>query len=168
MTNSLQKKDLLNFGLLFGMYSALMMFLGYKLSLETSPFYRAISFGFAILIIYYAIMKFKKQNEGILKISDAIKTGLAIGLIGGVIYAIYTYIHLTYVNETFLQEVKDSIQTSSDTMGLELTDEEIAKRKESAIDYYGSPFFYVTTNLVGSLFQAFIISLVIGLIKKNN
>lgn len=168
MANSLQKKDLLNFGLLFGIYSALMMYMGYKLSFETSLFYRAISFGFAVLIFYYAIMKFKKQNEGLLKISDAIKTGLAIGLIGGVIYAIYTYIHLTYVNETFLQEVIDSIQTSSDTLGLELTDEEIAKRKEGAIDYYGSPFFYVTTNLVSCLFQAFIISLVIGLIKKNN
>jgi hypothetical protein len=168
MNNSIRKKDVLNYGVLFGLYSSLLMYLGYVLSYESSPFYRIFSFAFAILILYHAIMKFKKQNFGHLKIKDAIKTGLAIGLVGGIIYAFYTYIHLSFINEEFLREVVDSIKNSTDTQGLELSDEEIAKRKEGAIDYYGSPFFYVTTNLVGSIFQALIVSLVIGLIKKNN
>lgn len=161
------KKNKLVYGTIFGLYSAVLMYLGYKLSIDASVYYRIINYLFAIAIIYYAINKFKTENEGFLNISDAVKMGLAIGLIGGIVYAIYTYFHLSFINKEFLTDVVESIKASEDTKGREMTDEEIKETKEVAISFMGSPFFYATLNLIGSVFQAFIISLVIGLIKKK-
>lgn len=163
----MSNKDKLMYGVLFGVYSSLLMYLGYKFEFETSPYFRIISYGFAILIIYYAINQFKINNNHLLKLSDALKIGLAIGLIGGLIYGIYTFFHLSYINESFIEEVVSSIQESQDTQGREMTEEEVKKTKDIAISFMGSPFFYLTLNLIGSLFQTFIISLIVGLIKKK-
>ena len=153
--------------MLFGVYSSLLMYLGYKLEFESSPYFRIISYALAIIIIYYAINQFKLYNNNLLNVSDALKVGLAIGLIGGIIYGIYTYFHLSFINEEFIEEVVNSIKESEDTQGREMSEDEVVETKEIAISFMGSPFFYLTLNLIGSLFQAFIISLVIGLIKKT-
>lgn len=161
------KNDRLVYGLIFGLYSALLMYFGYKMTFDTSIYYRIVNYLFAIGIIYYAINKFKIENDGFLEINQSIKIGLGIGLIGGIIYAIYTYFHLSFVNKEFLVDVVESIKASEDTQGREMTAEEIKETKDVAISFMGSPFFYATLNLIGSVFQAFIISLVIGLIKKK-
>jgi len=161
------KEDRIVYGAIFGLYSALLMYLGYKLTIDTSIYYRIINYLVAIAIIYYAINKFKTDNNGLLKVNDSIKIGLAIGLIGGIIYAIYTYFHLSFINKEFLKDVIESIRASEDTQGREMTSEEIKETKEVAISFMGSPFFYATLNLIGSVFQAFIISLIIGLIRKK-
>lgn len=167
MKNLNDQNDKLMYGALFGVYSSLLMYLGYKLDFDTSPFYRAISFIFAAIIIYYAIHRYKISNGGSLKTREAIKYGLSIGLIGGILYGIYTYVHLSFIDKSFLEEVVETIKNSQDYQGREMTENQVTETKDIAISYMGSPFFYVTYNLIGSLFQAFIISLVIGLIKKK-
>jgi hypothetical protein len=161
------KNNSIIYGVLFGIYSSLLLYFGYKFEFEASPLNRVISFSLAILIIYFAINQFKLNNNNLLKISDAIKVGLGVGLIGGLIYGIYTYLHFSFIDEESLLELVDTIKSSEDYQGREMTTEQIKEQKENAISYLSSPLFYLTLNLIGSLFQAFIIALVIGLIKKK-
>ena len=161
------KKQSVLYGLAFGLYSSLLMYLGYKLEFDTSAYYRIINYIFAIGIIFYAINEYKKLNSDFLKLKDALKIGLIIGLIGGLIYGIYTYFHLNFINQEFLKDVVNVIKASEDYQGREMTEDQIKETKQIAISFMGSPFFYLTLNLIGSLFQAFIISLIVGLIKKK-
>lgn len=161
------KKESLYYGAIFGLYSSLLMYLGYKFEFETSAYYRIINYIFAIGIIFYAINRYKIINNNYLTLKNALKIGLIIGLVGGLIYGLYTYIHLKFINEDFLKEVVSVITESEDYQGREMTTEQIKETKEVAISFMGSPFFYLTLNLIGSLFQTFIIALVVGLIKKT-
>lgn len=162
---NIQKNNLLA-AVLFGIYSSLLMYLGYKMEFDTSPYYRIINYVLAIAILYYAIHKFSVLNNG-LNLKQALKIGALIGVVGGLIYGIYTYVHVSFVDDQFLEEVSKTIN-SSDLKELdEVSAEDTEKGKEVAISLLESPYFYVFSSFIGSVIQAFIISLVIGLIKKR-
>ena len=57
------------------------------------------SFLTTLMVFILGIKKFKTNNENKISLVDTIKIGLAIAVIGAIIAAIYTYIHLNYLTE---------------------------------------------------------------------
>ncbi|UBZ06048.1 DUF4199 domain-containing protein [Salegentibacter mishustinae] len=118
----------------------------------------------SIAIFVLAIKKFKQHNNGFLSLKEALKVGLAVAVISGVITAIYSYIHYSFVypeysemmyDQAVLQMAEQNMPESQQNQALEMT------------KMFTSPWFFATMALVGSLFFGFIISLITGLILKR-
>jgi len=160
------KKNNLLAAVLFGVYSSLLMYLGYNFEFDTSPYYRIVNYVLAIAILYYVLDKFRVINDGLI-LKQALKIGLFVGVIGGLIYGIYTFVHVSVVDNQFLVEVKENLSNTELNEIDGVTSTENQKGKDIAVGLLQSPYFYVFTSFIGSVIQAFVISLVIGLIKKR-
>lgn len=57
------------------------------------------SFLATLIVFIFGIKKFKTDNNNKISLVDTIKIGLAIAVIGALIAAVYTYIHLNYLTE---------------------------------------------------------------------
>jgi len=163
------KSTAFTYGLVSGVISIIMLVLIYVLNITDTNYYLAIlSFSLSILIYFFGLKDFKSKNNGFISLTDALKVGLAIAVIGGLIAAVYTYVHYSFVYPEFLeitlektqQEMLDSNSSMSDAQ----MEQALAISRKMV-----SPFAQATFSLVGSIFFGFIISLVIGLIiKKKN
>ena len=58
-----------------------------------------LSFLATVMVFIFGIKQFKTNNANKISLVDTIKIGLAIAVIGAIIAAIYTYIHLNFLTE---------------------------------------------------------------------
>lgn len=160
------KKLSINYGIIFGLYSSILLWLSYKFSFEDNFIMSFISVVVAVLLVFFPIHQFKINNSNYLKLGQALKIGLIVGLISGILYAVYTYLHYSYVDTEFipsrLEESKKAIKETSGELSKEQMEQAIAMTKTML-----SPFTLATFALFNLLFKSFLVSLVVGLIKKN-
>ncbi len=155
-----------NYGLYLGGISILVLAIMYALSLEKSWAISGASVVLTILIFFYGIKSFKSFNEGYLTLGEAIKMGLAIAAIGGVIGAIYTYIHYSFIYPEFIENIRSQSLNQMLQSNPEITDEQIEKATQMT-NIFSSPFSLATFSLIGNLVFGIIASLIIGLIIKK-
>lgn len=157
-----------NYGLIYGGYSILVLLLLYFFNYEQNTGISLLNFLINTAIVFIAIHKYKTDNSGQLNLSSSIKLGLAIGAIGGLIYAIYMYIHYSYLQPEFIATIKEGLKTQveAEIERQNLKGEEAETTREIAT-LFASPFFMATSALISILLKTLFISLVVGLIKKN-
>ncbi len=153
------------YGMVLAIYSILVLVLIYAFNVaQDNWIVGVINALVSIAIFVLAIKKFKQNNNGFLSLKEALKVGLAVAVISGVITAIYSFIHYSFVypeyseimyDEAVLQMTEQGIPESQQSQALEMT------------KMFTSPWFFATMALVGSLFFGFIISLITGLILKR-
>ncbi len=160
------KKQSINYGIIFGLYSSLLLWLSFKFNFENNMLMSIISVSVAVLLVFVPIHQYKLNNDNILKLSQAIKIGLIVGLISGLIYGIYTYLHYKSVDIEFIPK-----QIEESKIALEQTSSNMSKdqleQSKKMIETMLAPFTLATFALFNLLFKSFFISLIIGLIKKN-
>ena len=160
------RKQSVMYGFVFGLFSSVLLWLSYKYNLENSLTLSIISISVAVLLVFYPIHLFKLNNNNSLKLSQAMKIGLIIGLISGIIYGTYTYLHYNSIDTEFisnnLEESRKALKEQSANMSEEQLEEALSMTETML-----TPFTLATFNLFNLLFKSFIISLVIGLIKKT-
>jgi len=159
------KKQSVLYGVIFGLFSSLLLYFNYKFQLENTFIMSIVSFTIAVLLVLYPIHLFKLNNGNQLKISDALKIGLIVGLIGGLLYAFYTYLHYKQIDTEFVKNAIDEGTKSLDSQG-NLSKEDL-KRSKEMVEAFVSPFTFATFALIGALLKTFLIALVVGLIKKS-
>ena len=155
------------YGLIFGLFSSVFLYLSYKFQFQNTVVMSFVSLAVAFALVFYPIHLFKLENSNLLKLGEALKIGLIVGLVGGLVYAVYTYLHYKSIDTEFfantLKESEKAIRENSQG----LSEEELEQAtKITAIMV--SPFTVATMNLFTILFKSFIIALVVGLIKKSN
>ncbi|MGM0634887.1 MAG: DUF4199 domain-containing protein [Bacteroidota bacterium] len=162
------KKHALNYGGLYGVFAVLMLIIVETYDLKSNPIISALSLIVPAAIVVMSVLHFKKENNQQLELSEALKLGLAIGVVGGLIYAIYMYIHYTSINPDFIEEIKESAQLEFERLVEKdnLKGEELENAKQGMF-MMTTPFAIATFTLFTQLIKAFIFSLVIGLISKN-
>ena len=96
---------------------------------------------------------------------EAIKVGLAIAVIGGLVAAIYTFFHYEYIYPEFIENLREQslIEAKKDPKEYKEKKEMIKK----FINIFTSPFILSTFSLIATLFFGFIISLITGAIIKK-
>ena len=102
----------------------------------------------------------------VLTLGDAIKVGLAIAVIGGVISAVYSYIHYSYVYPEFIEMTLDEARLQIAERSPNMSEEQIEQTLEVS-KMFTSPIFFSLMSVVGSLFFGIIISLIAGLVMKK-
>lgn len=99
-------KTALNFGLILGgislMYSLMLFFLDMHYQGETAT--SLIGYTLLIGLVLWAIMHFKKNNDGYISLSEALKTGVGTALISAIIVCIYTIVMIQYLDPEFLDK----------------------------------------------------------------
>lgn len=154
-----------NFGVIFGAYSILILVLLYAFNYQTNAGISIMNFIINVAIVWYAIHLYKIDNNGLLDLTTSIKLGLAIGVIGGLIYGAYTFIHYEYIQPEYIAEMKSSME---EEMQRQQISEEEAEMTKNLSGVFTSPFVLATLGLLSIIFKTFLIGLIVGMIKRNN
>lgn len=123
-----------------------------------------ISIVIMIVILCIAIAQFKKENAGMLTLSQALKVGVGAALVSGIITVIYMLIYFNFIETDFLANSAEITKAAMLERNPEMTQEQVDMALEMQ-----QKFFWVTypTILIFNLFIGFIISLIGGLIMKK-
>lgn len=162
-------KTALNFGLILGgislVYSLMLFFLDMHYQGETAT--SLIGYILLIGLVLWAIMHFKKNNDGYISLSEALKTGVGTALISAIIVCIYTIVMIQYLDPEFLDK---SIEYQKQKMlqeNPEISVESVNKMFDMQKEFSG-PFIISGFIIIFNLFFGFIISLIVGLIVKKS
>lgn len=154
----------------YGMYGALVSIAGlvimYAANLDKNWILSITSAVLSILILVYGIKAFKAANANILSLGQAIKVGLAIAVITGVITAIYSYVHYEFVYPEFIDIQRETAYTQMTEANPNMTDEQIEKALGISNIFMNSTFFSLSAVL-GSLIFGLIVSFIAGLIMRS-
>ncbi|HIB37132.1 DUF4199 domain-containing protein [Mesonia sp.] len=157
------------YGLALAIYSILVLVVIYVLNIdqESSINYIFTALNIVVTIIIYsiALKTYKKENSGFISLSQALKTGMAVAVIAGLISAVYAFIHYSYIYPEFLDMISEQQRAAMIENG-QMSDEQIEQSLEM-MSFTRSPFFMSTATLIMNVFFGFIISLIIGLIIKK-
>ncbi len=161
------KKIIINYGVILGIVSVLLGVVMYVTNVYTDPHWIFSVIGFLILIgvITYGIKAYKTSNNGFLELTDALKVGIGIALIGGIIGAIWTLLLTSIIEPEYTQQVME-VQREKLLENPDMT-EAMVDQSIEMMEKFSSPYISIAFSIIGSLFFGFIISLFAGLIMKK-
>ena len=162
------KQIMLNYGLLLGFASILISVALYAMGKTYDPHWSVgiVSIGVTVVVIILGIKKIKELNGGFLSLSEALKTGLGIALISGLITVIYLLIFTNFIEPEYYARMMEMQQQKMLEAYPNFTDEQLEASMEMAKKMSG-PVMTSAITIIGSLFFGFIIALIGGLIMKR-
>ncbi|WP_313113106.1 DUF4199 domain-containing protein [Aequorivita sediminis] len=163
------KKIALNFGVLLALLSIVLQVISFVLDahIDRPWWLTVLQLVISIGVLVYGIKAFKNDNAGFLTIPQALKTGLAISLIAGVISVIFNFIFIYYIDPDFIQKTLDFSREQMITDFPNMTPEQIENSLEISAKFM-TPTIMSAMGILATLFFGFIISLVAGMILKKN
>ena len=163
------KKIALNYGLILGLLSIVITVILFVTNNHIDrPWWSSLlSFLLMIAIIVYGLKAFKAANGGFMSLGEAIKTGLAISVVAGIIGAIFNYLFVTVIEPDFVAKMLDFTRERMYEQNPNMTEEQ-AEMALSMSEKFMSPGIMSAFAIIGSLFFGFIISLIAGLVMKQN
>jgi hypothetical protein len=163
------KKIALPYGLLLALSSIVVSVIVYVLGMTyEQPWWQSALNILAMLgFIIYGIKAFKMDNEGYLSLGEALKMGLAIALVAGLIGAVFSYLFVTVIEPDFAVNMLEATRVKMIEDNPNMTQEQMDMAIGISEKMMG-PGVIIAFSIIGSLFIGFIISLITGLIMKNN
>ncbi|WP_456378223.1 DUF4199 domain-containing protein [Lutibacter sp.] len=163
------KQIMLNYGLILGFTGILLNVALFAMGKTYDPHWSIAIIGIAITIaiIVMGIKKLKEVNGGFLSLGEALKIGLGIALISGLIGVVYTLIFTNYIEPEYFTRMAEVQEQKMLEQNPNLSDEQLESIMAVSKKMTG-PFMAATMNIIGSLFIGFIISLIGGLIMKKS
>lgn len=167
--NASVKKIALNFGLLLALTSIVISVFTYVTDnhIDRPWWLSVISTLVMVAIIVYGLKAFKKENGGFLSLGEAIKVGLAISAISAIIAVIYNYVFITVIEPEYITQLLEFTEEKTIADNPEMTESQLNMTMDM-IEKFMSPVMLSAFIIVGSLFFGLIISLISGLVMKQN
>ena len=162
------KQIMLNFGLYSGIAGIIISVINYAIGNIYEPHWWVIvvSVIVSIALIVLGIKSVKELNGGYLTLGEAIKTGLGIALIGGIISVLYTLIFTSFIEPDFYVRMAEVSHQKILDQYPNFTDEQL-EAAEAMASKFSNPTMTAAFGLMGSLFFGLIVSLIAGAIMKN-
>ena len=97
----------MQYGLFLGLASIAFSVLQYTQGLhyEQDPITMVVGFGLLLVFIILGIVAYKKANNGLISLGQAIKVGVGISLIGAVLGTLYFFIFMNVIEPDYLDKV---------------------------------------------------------------
>ena len=159
----------LRYGLLLGLISVVFGVMIFMLEMHYQQDQKIgiVSLAINLILIILGLVAFKKANGGYISLAQALKTGLGIALIAGIIAVTYQLILVTVLDPDTIQKTLD-FQMEKIRMEQPELPAETLDQIESMQRKFTSPWMMVAIGLVFSLFIGFVFSLIGGLIIKKS
>lgn len=155
----------LNYGLILGGISLIFGVMLYTQDMHTSQNSAIMIIGtvLAAAVTFLGISNFRKANEGYLSLGQALKIGVGIALISGIIAIVYNLVLINYMDPDAPSKIMDARLGPALESG-EITQEQFDLQKEQSIKYWwmGYPFILIINVLIG-----LVLGLISGLILKK-
>ena len=167
--NSYIKYNIITYGIILGsisiVFQLMLFFLDMHYKNDSTAGILSLLITSGILI--YSFIVFKKDNEGYLSLSEALKIGLGVSLVSALIGIIYTQLLVNFLDP---ETMKKSLELSMDTMRAQNPEipQEALDTARSIQEKMSSPLIFSAVQIIFSLFFGFIISLIGGLIIKKS
>ena len=163
------KSTILQYGILLGIISVVFGLMIYFLDMHYTqePSIGVVSIVISIAVIALGQYNFRKENDGYLSFSEALKIGLGIALISGIIGITYQMLLVNVLDPNTIDKMMEIAQNKLIEDQPELSQDQL----DQIIDMqrkFTSPGMMAAFGLIGSLFLGFVISLISGLILKRN
>jgi len=159
----------LRYGLILGLISIVFGLMIYFLEMhyQNDTKIGMVSLASSTIVIVLGLLAFKKANEGYISLSEALKTGLGIALISGILSVLYQALLVTVIDPDTIQK---SVDFQMETIRMEQPElpTETLNQIEEMQKRFSSPAIMAAIGIIFSLFFGFIISLVAGLIIKKS
>lgn len=161
-------KFILNYGTVLGIIMVVLGVIMYVANAHLNPHwsYSVITFLIFITIVSFGIKAFKKENGGFLTIGEAIKVGVGIALIGGIISAIWSLVLTTFIEPDFYAQMAEVQREQMIEQFPEMTDQQLEKAAEMNAQFT-KPWFTFAVSVVTNLFFGLLVGLIAGLIMKQ-
>lgn len=158
---------MLSYGIILGILSIVLSALNYAFGDPYQPHWslNLISGILMVVTIVLGIKKVKSSNNGYLTFGEALKTGIGIALISGLIFVLYFYVFAKviepeYVNNITEINIEKALEMKPDTPQEALDMQEKMTKK----------YFFVFTFgaiLIFNVFIGFVVSLISGLVMQK-
>lgn len=163
------KQTIINYGLILGVAS-IFLSLGIYASgmdlINQPTWIKVVSYIIFIAAIIMGMLKFKALNNNFLSLGQAMKIGVGIALIGGLVSAVYTFIFFNFMEPDMITQIAVTAEEQMLEKNPEMSDEQIDTAM-GITKMFMTPFMIATMTIIGSLFMGTIIALIGGLILKK-
>lgn len=156
------------FGLILGLASVAFSFILYTMEMHYEQGWSVRIIGMLMIIaaIVMAVIQFKKANSGFLKLSDALKLGAGIGLVGGILSLAFYALLTNVIEPDFMDKAMEIAKVKTFEENPKITEEQWQQGVEM------QKKFAWLAYPIGILFNV-VIGLIIGLVaglimKKQN
>jgi F0F1-type ATP synthase assembly protein I len=159
------------YGLILAIGQIVLSLVGFFLGYQTDKINSGAWFGIMPLLLSIAVLVFglravREEDAGkYLPFGKGVGTGLMICLYSGLIGAVYTYIHFTFVNPNFADFLIEASRTKWAAAGMSDTQMEGA---EKGMRMFTKPAIQAVFGLVISVVLGLILSLIIAAVVKRN
>lgn len=163
------KKFAINNGLLLGLISVALGVVLYVMNmhLERTWITNVLGIGITVAVIIYGLNQFKKANGGFMSLGQALKLGVGISLIAGIIGVAFNYVLMNYIEPDMINQIMEIQQDTMLERNPNMTQAQMDTASEMTAKFM-TPSMMAAFGLLASLFIGLIISLIAGLIMKRN
>ncbi|WP_372945035.1 DUF4199 domain-containing protein [Muriicola sp.] len=156
----------LNYGLILGAVSVVFGLMLFSMDAHTTQdtSNTVIGIALAVGVIIWALINFRKANGGLLSLGQAIKMGIGICLVSGVIYIVYLILLANVLDPDFITKIAENTKAAAEEAGV-MTSAQIEQQYEGTINYFWISYPVI---LIASVIQGLIIGLIGGLIFKKS
>ena len=160
-------KYALNYGLLLEGVGIIFAFMLYTADMHYQGGIAVMLISLALTTagIVLAMIQFRKANGGFMSFSQALKVGVGVSLIAGIIGIIFNQIMANVIDPDMMAKAME-VQRNQLMETTSMTPEQIDAQMEMG-KKFSTPTMQVVFGLVFSLFIGFVISLISGLILKK-
>ncbi len=160
-------KFALTYGLILGGIGAVLLFMLYSMDMHYQNEWPTvlISFGVMIAMIIIGMIQFKKANHGFMSFGQALKVGVGICLISGIVGAIVYQIFTNFIDPEMISKTTE-FQRNKMLESTALTAEQIDAQLEMGAKFQ-TPLMQVLIGLVGNIVLGFVFSLIPALVLKK-
>jgi len=159
------KKIIINYGLIAGGIAILIALISYAMGIAANPgvVISIISFVLPFALIVLGIKKFKEKNNGFLTWGEAVKTGIGIALIWGVLTLSFQLFLENVIAPEIFEQKLEITREALENWGIDddAIDEQIEKQRNA------SPIFGFAMGILLFAFLGFIVSAIAGAVMKK-
>lgn len=148
-------------GLILVIFSLVSFFLEVSRDSLGGTIFTVISYCIGIYLTHKA---FKAQGNGFMSYGQGLGLGTVVGMVSGFLNAIFVVIYLSFIDSNVISRQMDQMRIQLENKGL--SDAEIDQGMYFA-EMMASPIVLFFSVIVGSIFYAFIIALIISAITKK-
>ena len=155
----------LTYGLILGLIGVVFGIMLYSMDAHTSQetSNTVINIVITVAVIIWGLYAFRKANGGYLKLGQAIKLGIGISLVAGVISVLYTILMANVIDPDFAVKIAENQKAAAEAAGV-MSDAQIQQQYDGTVNYFWISYPFI---LIASIIFGLIVGLVGGLVLKK-